>query len=136
VAQNALNTPPSRLPPSRPCTSPHIIHPLAFLTPAYSLLLFGSGIPTAEKPTAERFYLLSNAPFNKDKYPGALKAYKEYLCSTSILLPLPRALYRPLPTFVKRWLLLDLPFYAFDEKTEGPAALEKERKKHEEDRQQ
>ncbi|KAF8524165.1 DUF1295-domain-containing protein [Gautieria morchelliformis] len=89
------------------------------------LLLFGSGVPTAEKPTAERFYLLTYAPSNKDKYPGAWKAYKEYLRSTSILLPLPPAIYRPLPDQVKRWLLLDLPFFGFDEKTDGVTALEK-----------
>lgn len=99
------------------------------------LLLFGSGVPTAEKPTAERFYLLSHAPSNKDKYPSAWEAYKEYLRSTSILIPLPPAVYRSLPAVVKRWLLLDLPFYAFDEKTDGPAALEKERKKQDGDRQ-
>jgi hypothetical protein len=92
-------------------------------------LLFGSGVPTAEKPTAERFYLLTYAPPNKDQFPGAWGAYREYLRSTSILIPLPPVVYRPLPDWMKRWLLLDLPVFAFDEKTDGLAALEKEQKK-------
>jgi hypothetical protein len=31
------------------------------------------------------------------------------------LIPIPPALYRPLPTVVKRTILLDFPFYRFDE---------------------
>ncbi|KAF8579918.1 DUF1295-domain-containing protein [Ramaria rubella] len=96
------------------------------------LLLFGSGLPTAEKPTAERFYLLTHAPSNNNKYPAAWGTYKEYLRSTSILLPLPPAIYRPLPAWTKRWLLLDLPLFAFNEKTDGPAALAKEKRRQEE----
>lgn len=119
--------PPSRLPYLLLCASLFFCAtPFLIL---FSLLLFGSGVPTAEKPTAERFYLLTYAPSNKDQFPGAWKAYKEYLRSTSILLPLPPVLYRPLPFWMKRWLLLDLPLYEFDEKTDGLAALEKEKKK-------
>ena len=102
------------------CATPFLI--------LFSLLLFGSGVPTAEKPTAERFYLLTYAPSNKGQFPNAWKAYKEYLRSTSILLPLPPSLYRPLPRWMKRWLLLDLPLFEFDEKADGLAALEKEKK--------
>ncbi|KIJ55213.1 hypothetical protein M422DRAFT_23827 [Sphaerobolus stellatus SS14] len=89
------------------------------------LLLFGSGMPTAEKPTAERYYLLSASPANHGKYPQAWANYKEYLRSTSILIPLPPVLYRPLPMWIKRWILLDLPIYHFDEKTDGPLAVQK-----------
>lgn len=89
------------------------------------LLLFGSGMPTAEKPTAERYFLLSNAPSTKDRFPHAWAAYKEYLRSTSILIPLPPALYRPLPAWIKRWVLLDLPIFTFDEKKDGALALQK-----------
>jgi hypothetical protein len=50
-------------------------------------------------------------------------AYKEYLNQTSILVPIPRTIYRPLPSFVKRYVLLDLPIFQFDEKIDGPKAL-------------
>jgi hypothetical protein len=51
-------------------------------------------------------------------------AYKEYLRSTSILIPIPRVIYKPLPIFIKRWVLLDLPMFHFDEERDGPKALE------------
>jgi hypothetical protein len=73
----------------------------------YSVLLFFSGIPTAEKPQARRAYLGGDA--------GAREEYRAYLDETSILIPLPPALYRPLPKVVKRTILLDFPFYQFDE---------------------
>lgn len=51
-------------------------------------------------------------------------AYKEYLNQTSILVPIPRMIYRPLPLFVKRYvLLMDPPMFQFDEKTGGLKAL-------------
>ena len=53
--------------------------------------------------------------------------YKDYLSRTSIILPIPPAIYRPLPEWLKRTVLLDFPMYRFDEKTEGPKALEEER---------
>lgn len=45
----------------------------------------------------------------------AWAAYRAYLYDTSVLIPLPPALYRPLPKIVKRTILLDLPLYRFDE---------------------
>ena len=95
-------------------------------------MIFGSGIPTAEKPTAKRFYLLNYGPSNKGQYPNAWNDYQEYLRSTSILLPLPPRIYRPLPDWMKRWLFLDLPFFAFDEKTDGVEALENAKKRTDE----
>ncbi|KAG8810403.1 hypothetical protein FRC17_002946 [Serendipita sp. 399] len=92
------------------------------------ILIFGSGIPTAEKPQAKRIYLLSHKEGASEDERNGWPAYKEYLRSTSILFPIPRALYRPLPTFVKRWALLDLPIFQFNEETEGPKALEESRR--------
>ena len=71
------------------------------------MLLFFSGIPTAEKPQARRVYRSGDA--------NAWAAYRSYLDDTSVLIPIPPALYRPLPKFVKRTILLDFPFYQFDE---------------------
>jgi len=89
------------------------------------LLFFGSGIPTAEKPTAERYYLLSNAPSTKELYPQAWERYKAYLYSTSILIPFPPSLYRPLPVWIKCSIFLDFPVFTFDENKDGQVALQK-----------
>lgn len=85
--------------------------------------MFASGIPTAEKPVAQRFFLLSNGPSAQEGQEGAWSRYKEYLRSTSILLPIPPVLYRPLPGWLKRSLLLDFPIYQFREDKEGEAAI-------------
>jgi len=74
---------------------------------ARSVLLFFSGIPTAEKPQARRVYLCGDA--------NAWAAYQSYLDDTSILIPIPPVLYRRLPKVVKRTILLDFAFYQFDE---------------------
>ncbi|KAF5355248.1 hypothetical protein D9758_006003 [Tetrapyrgos nigripes] len=89
------------------------------------LLMFGSGIPTAEKPTAKRFFLMSCG--DDARYPNAWQNYKEYLRNTSILIPLPPALYRRLPEVIKRTVLLDFSFYQFDEGKDGAAAIEETR---------
>lgn len=52
-----------------------------------------------------------------------------YLARTSILFPLPPAIYRPLPAALKRTVLLDFPFYQFDGRADGPAAVEEETRK-------
>jgi len=75
--------------------------------PAHSALLFFSGIPTAEKPQVRRVYLCGDA--------NARAAYQSYLDDTSVLIPIPPVLYRRLPKVVKRTILLDFPFYQFDE---------------------
>ncbi|MBE7182180.1 MAG: hypothetical protein INR71_13425, partial [Terriglobus roseus] len=42
------------------------------------------------------------------------EAYAEYLRRTSILIPFPPQLYRPLPTILKRTVFLEFPMYVFD----------------------
>jgi hypothetical protein len=53
---------------------------------------------------------------------NAWEAYRAYLDDTSILIPIPPALYRPLPKVVKRMILFDFPFYQFDESEAGDGA--------------
>ncbi|KAK8846780.1 hypothetical protein IAR55_005868 [Kwoniella newhampshirensis] len=105
------------------------------------LLLFLSGIPTAEKPTSKRYFLLShpqpdpNSNSNgggftrQDASNDIWSNYKSYLNRTSILFPIPPEVYEPLPKWVKKWLLLDLPMYMFDEEKDGREALEEETQK-------
>jgi hypothetical protein len=87
--------------------------------------MFGSGVPTAEKPTAKKFFLMSCG--DNASQPKAWQNYKEYLQKTSILIPLPPSLYRRLPRVIKRTVLLDFPFYQFDEGKDGAAAIEETR---------
>ncbi|KAI0716425.1 hypothetical protein C8Q76DRAFT_724176 [Earliella scabrosa] len=84
------------------------------------LLLFGSGVPTAEKPTAQKFYQMAYPDDGSDtghdyaeRQPAnaAWANYQTYRAQTSILLPFPPALYRVLPQWLKRTVLLDLPMY-------------------------
>ncbi|KAI0276860.1 hypothetical protein BGY98DRAFT_918963 [Russula aff. rugulosa BPL654] len=86
----------------------------AVVSPLFTMLvlLFFSGIPTAEKPQARRVYLSGDA--------NAWAAYRAYLDETSILIPIPPTLYRPLPKVVKRTVLLDFPLYQFDESDAAP----------------
>ncbi|CAL1715679.1 unnamed protein product [Somion occarium] len=114
------------------------------LSPIFTtlLLMFASGIPTAEKPTGRKYYLMSHSsssPFTSPPssasalpanppYPDAWKKYQSYLHSTSILIPIHPKLYRPLPRWIKRTVLLDFPIYGFDEH-DGQKALEEEGKK-------
>lgn len=59
--------------------------------------------------------------------PTYLPAMRQaYLARTPILLPLPPFLYRPLPPILKHTLFLDFPFYQFDERVDGSAAVEEE----------
>jgi len=76
------------------------------------VLLFFSGVPTAEKPQARRVYLSGDA--------NVRTAYRAYLDETSILIPIPPALYRPLPKAVKRTILLDFPIYQYEESEAAP----------------
>jgi len=66
----------------------------------------------AEKPLARRVYLSGDA--------NAWAAYRAYLDKTSTLIPIPPALYRPLPNAVKRTIQLDFPLYQFDESEAAP----------------
>ncbi|KAG8744977.1 hypothetical protein FRC10_009085 [Ceratobasidium sp. 414] len=91
------------------------------------LLIFGSGIPTAQKPTAKKFFLLSHG--SKATHPNAWPNYQRYLCRTSVLIPMPPQIYASLPQFVKTVFLLDLPIYRFDEGRDGEHAVMEERQK-------
>ncbi|KAK0203627.1 DUF1295-domain-containing protein [Desarmillaria ectypa] len=88
----------------------------AIVSPLFTmlLLLFASGIPTAEKPQAKRFFLMSHGP-EVESPNQAWNNYKAYLNETSILIPIPPAVYKPLPGWLKSSVLLDFPFYRFDE---------------------
>jgi hypothetical protein len=100
-------------------------------------LLFLSGMPTAEKPTAKKFFLMSHSQTSSSADGGSTwQNYKTYLRETSALIPLPRTLYRPLPRAVKTWLLFDLPIYQFDEGKDGKEAVEEERRKQRESNEQ
>lgn len=79
------------------------------------LLMFASGIPSAEKPQAKRYYLKAHGPEPDKDHPDAWTEYKAYLNRTSILIPIPQVIYKRLPTFVKRTILFDFPMYQFNE---------------------
>ncbi|ESK96396.1 hypothetical protein Moror_6904 [Moniliophthora roreri MCA 2997] len=90
----------------------------------FILLMFGSGIPPAEKPQAKKFFLMSNGDNAREENASVWKNYLEYRRSTSILIPISPLIYRPLPKFIKQTIFLDFPFYAFDESKDGAAAIE------------
>lgn len=85
--------------------------------------MFASGIPTIEKPAAKRFFLLSHGPDADPAFVNAWRDYQAHLKRTSVLIPIPPALYEPLPEILKRTILLDFPMYQFNEETDGQAAL-------------
>jgi hypothetical protein len=73
-----------------------------FLT---TLLMFVSGLTLQERPGAKKRY---------EKGGEGWEAYRRYLESTSILIPMPPALWRSLPVAVKRTVGLEFPIYVFD----------------------
>ena len=89
--------------------------------------MFASGIPTAEKPQAKRYFLLSHGVDAKEEHANAWRRYEEYLRTTSILVPIPPAIYAPLPAVVKKTVLFDFPMYQFDELKDGQNALEEDK---------
>jgi steroid 5-alpha reductase family enzyme len=68
------------------------------------LLMFVSGLTLQERPGAKKRYESGQG----------WEQYKRWTERTSILVPFPPQLYAPLPTFLKRTLLLDFPIYVFD----------------------
>lgn len=72
-----------------------------FLT---ALLMFVSGLPLQERPGAKKRY---------EKGVG-WPEYEKYLRETSILIPMPPAIWRNLPVIVKRTIGLEFPMYVFD----------------------
>jgi hypothetical protein len=85
--------------------------------------MFASGLPSAEKPQARKFYMMANGPDAHEGHFDAWRHYQEYLRKTSILIPIPPILYKPLPTILKRTVLLDFPIYKFDEAKDGAVAV-------------
>jgi len=69
-----------------------------------SLLLFVSGLPLQERPSAKKRY---------EKGEG-WPEYQKYLRETSILFPMPRSVWRNMPTWVKRTAGFEWPIYVFD----------------------
>jgi steroid 5-alpha reductase family enzyme len=69
-----------------------------------SLLLFLSGLPLQERPGAKKRY---------EKGEG-WPEYEKYLHDTSILIPMPQAIWRKLPVIVKRTIGCEWPMYVFD----------------------
>ncbi|KAF8322011.1 DUF1295-domain-containing protein [Clavulina sp. PMI_390] len=102
----------------------------AIVSPLFTMivLIFGSGLPPAEKPTAERYYLLTYGPESKPETARAWSNYVRYRNTTSILVPLPPSLYARLPQWIKIGLF-ELPMFHFDEEVEGPKAIEKAKAK-------
>lgn len=80
------------------------------------LLMFLSGLPLQEVPNAKKRYTKNQN----------WQAYSEYLRRTSILYPIPPAIYAPMPTFLKRIIFLELPLYVFKPSEED----EQERRKN------
>ena len=91
------------------------------LSPLFTMLilLFGSGIPTAEGNNQLRFM----------KTPEAKARYEAYRWRTSPLIPLPNFLYASTPLIIKRWLLFELERYEVvyndDQQKENPTASTK-----------
>jgi len=92
------------------------------------LLFFVSGLPTAEKPVQKRYYLLQYGPKSVEGHPWA--NYQDYLRSTSLFWPIPPAIYRLLPNWVKTTILLDFPMFQFNAEKDGSEAIAEERKKN------
>src|SRR6201996_5546669 len=72
-----------------------------FLT---TLLMFVSGLPLQERPGAKKRY----------EKGVTWPEYSRYLQETSILIPMPRRVWRNLPVIVKRTVGLEFPLYVFD----------------------
>ena len=68
------------------------------------LLMFVSGLTLQERPGAKKRY-------EKGDH---WEQYKLWTERTSILIPIPPQLYAPLPTIIKRSILLEFPIYVFD----------------------
>jgi len=72
------------------------------------LLFFVSGLTLQERPGAKK-------KFEADGPEGASwRQYKSWLDDTSILVPMPQAVWKRLPTFLKRSVGFEWPIYVFD----------------------
>ncbi|CAD6982895.1 unnamed protein product [Tilletia controversa] len=107
----------------------------------FIILMFLSGIPTAEKPTQQRAFLASHGPDAEDAEPlqpyhdqresDSWTRYRAFRERTSLLIPIPPAIYRHIPQVVKRTVLLDWGMYRFDEAKDGPKAIQEAKEKKE-----
>ena len=77
--------------------------------------MFVSGLTLQEVPNAKRRYQKAHN----------WEGYQEYLKETSILFPIPPAIYTPMPRFLKRTLFLEFPLYVLNPSEED----ERERRK-------
>jgi len=71
------------------------------------ILLFVSGLPTSEKPVQNRYFSLAH----ENGEMRVWEDYQEYLNSTSIMIPFPPSIYRKLPSWLKRTVLIDFPIF-------------------------
>lgn len=77
-----------------------------------TLLLFGvSGLPLQEPSTQKKMY-----------HSEYKEQYADYLSKTSIMIPIPPQIYKKLPKFMKRTLLLDFPFYQYNPEKDNQEA--------------
>lgn len=84
------------------------------------LLMFVSGLTLQERPGAKKRY-------EKGDH---WEQYKLWTERTSILIPLPPQLYAPLPTIVKRSILLEFPIYVFDPAKHADKEPRRESREH------
>lgn len=85
------------------------------------LLMFVSGLPLQERPGAKKRY---------EKGTGWYE-YEKYLHDTSILFPMPPAIWSRLPVVVKRTVGLEFPIYVFDPAKHADADKVQERQAEE-----
>jgi len=76
------------------------------------LLLFVSGLTLQERPGAKKRYERSVDGENGDEG-REWEAYERYLNSVSILIPMPKSVWRTLPVWVKRTVGCEWPMYVF-----------------------
>lgn len=121
------------------------------------LLIFVSGLPTAERPVQQSVYLKShqskvkltanpsNVSLNQPKSTDPTTSrqpesssnnqtswneFKTYLDNTSILIPIPSSVYGKLPRWIKVWVLFDWPIYRFNEEKEGEGLIRAHQASH------
>ena len=87
------------------------------------LLLFVSGLPLQERPGAEKRWKRSVQGGESEEEGGdggkEWRAYETYLKNTSILIPMPQAVWSRLPVSVKRTVGCEWPMYVFTPPKEG-----------------
>lgn len=83
-------------------------------------------IPLSERPTARKYFLWQHGS-DKLTSQQTWDMYKAYLDRTSVLLPLPPALYRTVPSWIKQTILLEWPMFRFHEEEDGQKALAEQR---------